>query len=76
MSKNMDQIVANGLLQTRNDALDVAADLCIKLGAPWCARAIRELKESLPPRPPYPWCYHPEICIKKGYCPRDPNCGE
>lgn len=25
---------------------------------------------------PYPWCLHPEICVGKGYCPRDPNCGE
>lgn len=40
-----------------------------------------------PPRPgpaalpvgtrlPYPWCRHPTICSAKGYCPRDPNCGE
>lgn len=25
---------------------------------------------------PYPWCCQPEICQHKGYCPRDPNCGE
>lgn len=25
---------------------------------------------------PYPWCWRPEICRGKGYCPRDPNCGE
>lgn len=26
--------------------------------------------------PPYPWCSQPDVCIPKGYCPRDPNCGE
>jgi len=26
--------------------------------------------------PPYPWCREPWVCVLKGYCPRDPNCGE
>jgi hypothetical protein len=25
---------------------------------------------------PYPWCYQPYVCAGRGYCPRDPNCGE
>lgn len=24
----------------------------------------------------YPWCSRPELCAGKGYCPRDPNCGD
>lgn len=29
--------------------------------------------------PPYPWCHGSptkEDCIRRGYCNRDPNCGE
>ena len=32
-----------------------------------------------PYRTPYPWCPgHPtkEDCIRRGYCAKDPNCGE
>lgn len=25
---------------------------------------------------PYPWCDAREKCIKLGYCPRNPNCGD
>lgn len=25
---------------------------------------------------PYPWCSRPEYCRAKGYCARNPNCGE
>lgn len=25
---------------------------------------------------PYPWCHDPGTCVGRGYCPRDPNCGE
>lgn len=27
-----------------------------------------------PAKAPYPWCRQPDVC--RGYCPRDPNCGE
>lgn len=29
----------------------------------------------LPNGLPYP-CRQPDVCASKGYCPRDPNCGE
>lgn len=25
---------------------------------------------------PYPWCHTPSVCAPRGYCRRDPNCGE
>lgn len=28
------------------------------------------------PEPPYPWCHRKAYCIAKGYCDKDPNCGE
>lgn len=31
------------------------------------------------PRTPYPWCHGSptrEECARRGYCNRDPNCGE
>lgn len=30
-------------------------------------------------QPPYPWCHGSptrEDCARRGYCNRDPNCGE
>jgi hypothetical protein len=38
-------------------------------------------KEPEPERkPPYPWCagapVDRAVCTERGYCPRDPNCGE
>lgn len=26
--------------------------------------------------PPYPWCGQPAICCTKGYCLRNPSCGD
>lgn len=31
------------------------------------------------PEPPYPWCHGSPTkadCARRGYCNRDPNCGE
>lgn len=28
------------------------------------------------PSTPYPWCREPDACSGKGYCTRNPNCGE
>ena len=28
------------------------------------------------PKPPYPWCLHPDKCIARGRCTRNPNCGD
>jgi len=33
----------------------------------------RELRKTAPYRE---WCMDPELCAGKGYCPRDPNCGD
>lgn len=37
-----------------------------------------ETPPEAPAKPslPYPWCRQPERCAGKGYCPRDPNCGD
>jgi hypothetical protein len=26
--------------------------------------------------PPYPWCHTPAVCSAKGYCTRNPGCGD
>lgn len=46
---------------------DAALDAIDWSGAP------AEIKHS----PPYgEWCRDPKLCAGKGYCPRDPNCGD
>jgi hypothetical protein len=37
----------------------------------------RETGNAAEPKPPYgEWCRNPKLCAGKGYCPRDPNCGD
>jgi hypothetical protein len=39
-------------------------------------RDLCEVHINADPALPYPWCSRPEYCAKKGYCDKDPNCGE
>lgn len=41
-----------------------------------CSRCHGTGDEPAPPEPPYPWCMHPAKCIERGYCPRNPSCGD
>lgn len=38
-------------------------------------RAAKRLA-GLRDRAPYPWCRDPQTCALKGYCTRDPGCGD
>ena len=54
-------------LRLMAEAADMIEALQLDLG-----RALLAEKRT----PPYPWCHEPAVCVLKGYCPRDPNCGE
>ena len=43
-----------------------------RIGCVFLTAAVKPTEQELP----YPWCVQPEACKGKGYCPRDPNCGE
>lgn len=32
--------------------------------------------ERREPEPPYPWCSRVKHCTAKGFCDRNPNCGD
>lgn len=33
-------------------------------------------QEFMKPELPYEWCVHPDICMGRSCCPRNPNCGD
>lgn len=44
---------------------------------PESERNERQRKRRLRAKAPYgEWCRDPNLCAGKGYCPRDPNCGD
>lgn len=48
-------------------------------GKPLIDNALASGETGSLPAPPYPWCHGSptkEDCAKRGYCNRDPNCGE
>lgn len=40
------------------------------------AEAERDRSAAKQSSPYGEWCRDPKLCAGKGYCPRDPNCGE
>lgn len=60
----------DGVLQ---DGSEVDTSDIPEAGEDWFASATFH---SAPKSPYGEWCRDPELCKGKGYCPRDPNCGD
>ncbi len=56
--------------------MDRYTEVCRKMDAMlgnWRQQAARAAREHAPYGE---WCRDPTICADKGYCPRDPTCGD
>ena len=62
---------------TPTDLPHLSGDALIALYRTCTSHALlAAINTELDQRKPYPWCYDRLRCVARGYCPKNPSCGD